>query len=102
MIESGSPEKLREFTPARYITPFLLLVVADAGARRAPLGERPVLFWVFAAVAVLGAVVTVLRLRRMGGAHRRRPLPGWTRLLGALLAAYGLYVVCRVAGGLGA
>ncbi|MER8224095.1 hypothetical protein ABTZ58_26590 [Streptomyces sp. NPDC094143] len=75
--------------------------MADAGAQRAPLGERPVPFWVFAAVAVLGAVVTVLRLRRMGGAHRRRPLPGWTRLLGALLAAYGLYMVCRVADGVG-
>ncbi|WP_309096506.1 hypothetical protein [Streptomyces sp.] len=43
----------------------------------------------------------------MGGAHRRRPLPGGTRVLGALLAAYGLglwpaTVVRRVAGGLGA
>ncbi|MEU3849606.1 hypothetical protein [Streptomyces sp. NPDC029554] len=55
----------------------------------------------FAALASLGGVVTVLRLRRMAGAHRSRPLAGWTRLLGALLAAYGLYVVCRVAAGVG-
>ncbi|OXS31859.1 hypothetical protein [Streptomyces sp. XY006] len=41
------------------------------------------------------------RLRRMAGAHRSLPVAGWTRLLGALLAAYGLYVVCRVAAGIG-
>ncbi len=81
--------------------------MADAGAQRAPLGERPVLFWVFAAVAVLGVVDTVFGCAAWAGAHRRRPLPGGTRVLGALLAAYGLglwpaTVVCRVAGGLGA
>ncbi|MFI8217981.1 hypothetical protein [Streptomyces sp. NPDC085932] len=55
----------------------------------------------FAAPAVVGGVVTGLRLRRMAGAHRSRPLAGWTRLLGAPLAAYGLCVVCRVAAGVG-
>ncbi|WP_307175864.1 hypothetical protein [Streptomyces africanus] len=58
------------------------------------------LFWVFTAIAALGAVLTVLRLRRMWNTHRRRrTLPSWTRFLGVLLAVYGLYVAYCVADG---
>ncbi|WP_369211061.1 hypothetical protein [Streptomyces flavofungini] len=92
MVESSAPEHVRDFSPAQYIAPYLLLVVANAGLHRAPADDRPVLFWLFAALAALGAASTVVRLRRMWHTHRRHALPAWTRLLGAALAVYGLYV----------
>ncbi|GAB2866080.1 hypothetical protein GCM10027074_36940 [Streptomyces deserti] len=93
MIDSGSPERIREFSPAQYIAPYLLLVIANAGVRKVSADDRPVLLWVFAAITALGVASTVVRLRRMWNTHQRHPLPGWTRFLGALLALYGLYVV---------
>ncbi|MFI6857009.1 hypothetical protein [Streptomyces sp. NPDC050416] len=99
MIESGSSERLRGFNPAQYIAPYLLLITGNAGVQKAPASERPVLFWVFMAIAALGAVLTVLQLRRMWNTHRHRALPAWTRFLGVLLALYGLYVAyCVVEG----
>ncbi|MFD6172617.1 hypothetical protein [Streptomyces coeruleorubidus] len=100
MIETSSSERLREFGPAQYIAPYLLLVIGNAGVQKAPASDRPVLFWVFTAIAALGAVSAVVRLRRMGDAHRRRALPAWTRFLGVLLALYGLYVASCVAVGI--
>ncbi|MFI9822306.1 hypothetical protein ACIHFC_17830 [Streptomyces sp. NPDC052013] len=96
MTETGSPEQVREFSPAQYIAPYLLLIVGNAGVQNASSSERPVLFWVFTAIAALGALSAVVRLRRMGNTHRRRTLPVWTRFLGLLLALYGLYVAYRV------
>ncbi|MBB4713343.1 hypothetical protein [Streptomyces luteogriseus] len=96
MIDSARSAEPRDFGPARYIAPYLLLVLADAGTAKASAGDRPVLFGLFAAVAVLGVVSAAVCLRRMWATHQRRAQPGWTRLLGALLAAYGLYVTFRV------
>ncbi|MEV7448068.1 hypothetical protein [Streptomyces nigra] len=66
----------------------MLLLIADAGVEKAPVDDRSIPFWLFTAVAVLGAASTVVRLRRMVNAHHRRALPGWTRFLGALLVMY--------------
>ncbi|MFH8898482.1 hypothetical protein ACH4HG_19155 [Streptomyces coeruleorubidus] len=88
------------FSPAQYIVPYLLLVIGNAGVQKAPASDRPELFWVFTAVAALGDVSAVVRLRRMWDAHQRRALPAWTRFLGVLLALYGLYVAYRVADGI--
>ncbi|QWB24203.1 MULTISPECIES: hypothetical protein [Streptomyces] len=92
MTDSNSLERVRKFGPAHYIAPYLLLILANAGARQATADERPVLSWVFVALGVLGGVLTVARLRQMWHTHRRHPLPAWTRGLGVLLAVYGLYV----------
>ncbi|GAA2565477.1 MULTISPECIES: hypothetical protein [Streptomyces] len=100
MPGSGSPEKVREFSPAQYIAPYLLLIVGNAGVRNAPVSDRPALFWVFTAIAALGTVSAVMRLRRMWSTHQRRFLPVWTRFLGLLLALYGLYVAYRVINGM--
>lgn len=100
MIDSGSSERVREFSPAQYIAPYLLLIVGNAGVQKAPVSDRPVLFWVFTAIAALGALSAVVRLRRMWNTHQRRTLPAWTRFLGVLLALYGLYVVYRVINGM--
>ncbi|MFG3716322.1 hypothetical protein ACGF8D_00755 [Streptomyces massasporeus] len=100
MTDSPRPSEPREFGPVQYIAPYLLLVLADAGIEEAPAGGRPALFWLFVAVAGLGLVSTVARLRSAWAAHRLLPLAGWTRLLGTLLAAYGLYVAYRVVDGL--
>jgi hypothetical protein len=100
MIESGSFEKLRDFSPVQYIAPYLLLITGNAGVQKAPASERPMLFWMFTAIAALGAVLTVLRLRRMWNRHQRRALTAWTRFLGLLLALYGLYVAYCVADGI--
>ncbi|MFJ7331751.1 hypothetical protein ACIQU3_00665 [Streptomyces sp. NPDC101110] len=100
MIDSARPTEPRDFGPARYIAPYLLLVVADAGTARTSVGDRPVLFGLFVAMAVLGVVSASVCLRRMRAAHRLRALPGWTRLLGVFLGAYGLYVTYRVLHGL--
>ncbi|MGA5206341.1 hypothetical protein [Streptomyces variegatus] len=100
MIDSGSSETVREFNPAQYIAPYLLLIIGNAGVQRAPANDRPVLFWVFTAITALGAVSAVVRLRRMWHTHQRRTLPAWTRFLGALLALYGLYVAYCVIDGM--
>lgn len=100
MIDSGNSETVREFSPAQYIAPYLLLIIGNAGVQEAPADDRPGLFWVFTAIAALGAVSAVVRLRRMWNTHQRRTLPAWTRFLGALLAVYGLYVVYRVIDGM--
>jgi hypothetical protein len=100
MIDSGSPERVREFSPAQYIAPYLLLIIGNAGVQKASVSDRPVLFWVFTAIAVLGALSAVVRLRRMWSTHQRRTLPAWTRFLGVLLALYGLYVAYRVINGM--
>ncbi|MGC2997241.1 hypothetical protein ACPF8X_02240 [Streptomyces sp. G35A] len=100
MIESGRSETVREFSPAQYIAPYLLLVIGNAGVQNAPMNDRPVLFWVFTAIAALGTVSAVVRLRRMWNTHQRRTLPPWTRFLGLLLALYGLYVVYCVINGM--
>ncbi|MEW2610329.1 hypothetical protein AB0937_08980 [Streptomyces sp. NPDC047880] len=100
MIDSARPAEPRDFGPARYIAPYLLLVLADAGTAKTPVGDRPVLFGLFTAVAVLGVASATVCLRRMWAAHQLRALPGWTRLLGVLLAAYGLYVTYRVLNGI--
>ncbi|MFJ4541015.1 hypothetical protein ACIP39_34405 [Streptomyces tibetensis] len=100
MTDSARPSEPRNFGPARYIAPYLLLVLADAGTAKTSAGDRPVLFGLFAAVAVLGAANTTVCLRRMWATHQHRALPGWTRLLGVLLAAYGLYVTYRVLHGI--
>ncbi|CAL9672350.1 hypothetical protein SUDANB176_07495 (plasmid) [Streptomyces sp. enrichment culture] len=102
MIDSGSPERVREFSPAQYIAPYLLLIIGNAGVQNAPASDRPVLFWVFTAIAALGTVSAVVRLRRMWNTHQRRALPAWTRFLGLLLALYGLYVVYCVVTGMAA
>ncbi|MCT7351246.1 hypothetical protein N4P33_03555 [Streptomyces sp. 15-116A] len=100
MTETGSPEQVREFSPAQYVAPYLLLIIGNAGVQNAPAGERPVLFCLFTAIAALGVLSAVVRLKRMWNTHRRRILPTWTRFLGLLLALYGLYVVYRVIGGI--
>ncbi|MEU6681587.1 hypothetical protein [Streptomyces sp. NPDC046832] len=100
MTGTGSPEQVREFSPAQYIAPYLLLIIGNAGLQKAPLSERPVLFWTFTAVAALGALSAVVRLKRMWDTHRRRTLPAWTRFLGLLLSLYGLYVAYRVIAGI--
>jgi hypothetical protein len=100
MIDSGSSERVREFSPAQYIAPYLLLIIGNAGVQKAPVSDRPVLFWVFTAIAALGALSAVVRLRRMWNTHQRRTLPAWTRFLGVLLALYGLYVAYRVINGM--
>lgn len=100
MTDTGSSERVREFSPAQYIAPYLLLIIGNAGVQNAPMNDRPVLFWVFTAIAALGAVSAVVRLRRMWNTHQRRILPAWTRFLGLLLALYGLYVVYRVINGM--
>ncbi|MGC2997890.1 hypothetical protein ACPF8X_05650 [Streptomyces sp. G35A] len=100
MTDSGSSERVREFNPAQYIAPYLLLVIGNAGVQNAPVSERPVLFRVFTAIAALGTVSAVVRLRRMWNTRRRRTLPAWTRFLGLLLALYGLYVVYCVINGM--
>ncbi|MFC8244997.1 hypothetical protein [Streptomyces chartreusis] len=93
MNDSRTPEQVRgAFSPTLYITPYLLLVIANTGLQKAPAYERPVLFCVFAALGALGAVSTGVRLRRMWRAHLRHALPGWTIFLGAVLGLYGLYV----------
>ncbi|MER0242320.1 hypothetical protein AAHZ94_09830 [Streptomyces sp. HSW2009] len=92
MTDSAGLKGVREFTATQYVVPYLLLVTGNAGVRNAPVGDRPVLFWVFAAVAVLGAGSTLMRLRRMWATHQHRPLPAWTRFLGLLLALFGAYV----------
>lgn len=102
MIESGRSETAREFSPAQYIPPYLLLIIGNAGVQKATANDRPVLFWVFTAIAALGTVSAVVRLQRMWNTHQRRTLPAWTRFLGALLAVYGLYVVYRVVDGMAA
>ncbi|CAL9328498.1 hypothetical protein SUDANB126_00028 [Streptomyces sp. enrichment culture] len=61
---------------------------------------RPVPFWVFTAIAALGAVSAVVRLQHMWNTHQRRALPTRTRFLGLLLALYGVYVVSRVINGM--
>lgn len=96
MTDTGSPETVREFTPAQFIAPYLLLVIGNAGVQNASVNDRPVLFWVFAAIAALGTVSAVVRLRRMRSTHQRKALPAWTQFLGVLLALYGLYVAYRV------
>lgn len=100
MTRTGSPEQVREFSPAQYIAPYLLLIIGNAGTRNAPLSERPVLFWVFTATAALGALSAVIRLKRMWITHQRRSLPAWTRFLGLLLALYVLFVAYRVTEGI--
>ncbi|WP_030776794.1 hypothetical protein [Streptomyces sp. NRRL S-920] len=100
MIDSASSESVREFTPAQYIAPYLLLIIGNAGVQNAPVSDRPVLFWVFTGIAALGTVSAVVRLRCMWNTHKRRPLPAWTRFLGLLLALYGLYVLYRVINGM--
>ncbi|MFK4071864.1 hypothetical protein [Streptomyces sp. NPDC029674] len=100
MTDSRSSESVREFSPAQYIAPYLLLITGNAGVQNAPANDRPVLFWVFTAIATLGAVSAVVRLRRMWNTHQRRALPSWTRFLGLLLALYGVYVVYRVINGM--
>ncbi|CAL9673601.1 hypothetical protein SUDANB15_07594 (plasmid) [Streptomyces sp. enrichment culture] len=100
MTDTGSSERVREFSPAQYIAPYLLLIIGNAGVQNAPISDRPVLFWVFTAIAALGAVSAVVRLRRMWNTHQRQTLPAWTRFLGLLLALYGLYVVYRVINGM--
>lgn len=100
MIDSRTPEQVRgSFSLTQYIAPYLILIIANAGVQKAPAYERPVLFWVFAAIGALGAVSTVVRLRRMWHTHQRHPLPGWTRFLGAVLGLYGLYVAYCVIDG---
>jgi len=99
MTESDSSERVQEFSPARFIAPYLLLIIGNAGVEKAPAGERPVLFWVFTAIAALGVVSTVVRLQHMWNAHQHRTLPAWTRFLGVLLALYGLYVAYSVVNG---
>ncbi|GCB47615.1 hypothetical protein [Streptomyces sp. NL15-2K] len=100
MIDSGSSERVREFNPAQYIAPYLLLIIGNAGVQKAPVSDRPMLFWVFTAIAALGALSAVVRLRRMWNTHQRRTLPAWTRFLGVLLALYGLYVAYFVINGM--
>ncbi|GGR59361.1 hypothetical protein [Streptomyces griseomycini] len=100
MTDTGSSERVREFSPAQYIAPYLLLIIGNAGVQNAPISDRPVLFWVFTAIAALGAVSAVVRLRRMWNTHQRQTLPAWTRFLGLLLALYGLYVVYCVINGM--
>jgi hypothetical protein len=102
MIDSGSSETVREFSPAQYIAPYLLLIIGNAGVQNTMVNDRPAVFWVFTAIAALGTVSAVVRLQRMGSTHKRRTLPAWTRFLGALLAVYGLYVVYRVIDGMAA
>ncbi|MCT7351215.1 hypothetical protein N4P33_03395 [Streptomyces sp. 15-116A] len=97
MIHDRHPTTVRTaFRPAQYITPFLLLAVADAGVHKAPASERPLLFGLFTVLAALGIVCTAVRLRRMLRAHRQTEQPAWTRVLGGLLGAYGLYVAYAV------
>ncbi|MBO8193052.1 hypothetical protein ITI46_15455 [Streptomyces oryzae] len=100
MTDSDSSERVQEFSPARYIAPYLLLIIGNAGVEKAPAGDRPVLFWGFTAIAVLGVVSTVVRLQHMWTAHQQRALPAWTRFLGVLLALYGLYVAYCVINGI--
>lgn len=100
MTDSGNSESVREFNPAQYIAPYLLLVIGNAGVQKAPMSDRPVLFWAFTAIAALGTVSAVVRVRRMWNTHQRRTLPMWTRFLGLLLALYGLYVVYCVINGM--
>ncbi|MYS88988.1 MULTISPECIES: hypothetical protein [Streptomyces] len=102
MIDSSSSERVREFSPAQYIAPYLLLIIGNAGVQNAPTSDRPVLFWVFTAIAALGAVSAVVRLKRMWNTHQRRTLPAWTRFLGLLLTLYGLYVAYCIIDGMGA
>lgn len=100
MTRTARHEQVREFSPAQYIAPYLLLVIGNAGVHKAPPSERPVLFWVFTAVAALGALSTVVRLKRMWRTHQRRTLPAWTHFLGLLLALFGLYVAWCVIDGI--
>ncbi|MDR3082515.1 MAG: hypothetical protein LBV60_16590 [Streptomyces sp.] len=88
------------FSPARLIAPYLFLVAANAGVKKAPVDDRPVLFWIFVAVAAVGAAVTVGQLRTMMRSHRVRPLPGWTLFLGALLSLYCVFALYQVANGI--
>lgn len=97
---SAAEENEDAFSLARFIAPYLLLVVANAGAAKAPVDDRPVLFWTFAAVGAMGALATISRLKLMTRTHRLRPLPGWTRFLGGLLAVYCLYVAYQVVDGM--
>ncbi|QDQ15953.1 hypothetical protein [Streptomyces spectabilis] len=102
MIDSSRPERIREFSPAQYIAPYLLLTVGGAGVQKAPVSDRPVLFWIFTAIVALGALSAAVRLKRMWTTHQRRHLPAWTGLLGLFLALYGLciayYVIDHIAG----
>ncbi|MFJ9668182.1 hypothetical protein ACIRPP_26800 [Streptomyces sp. NPDC101219] len=99
MSDSSGSKTVQEFRPAQYTAPYLLLIVGRVGSDNAPFHDRPVLFCLFAAVAALGLVLAVGRLRLMWGAHRDGALPAWTRFLGLLLALYGVYVTYRVVTG---
>ncbi|MFB8243988.1 hypothetical protein ACFC5X_02850 [Streptomyces sp. NPDC055952] len=99
MTRSESAKPVRNFGPAQYIAPYLLLIIGNAGVQHAPASERPFLFWLFTAIAALGALSAGVRINRMWSTHRRRTLPAWTRFLGLLLALYGLYVAYRVIAG---
>ncbi|MEV5982893.1 hypothetical protein [Streptomyces sp. NPDC052114] len=92
MSDSSKTEETRDFSPTQYIAPYLLLIIGNAGVQNAPVSDRPLLFWVFAAIAAIGALSAAVRLKRMCTTHRRHRLPAWTRLLGLFLALYGLYV----------
>ncbi|MEV5434129.1 hypothetical protein [Streptomyces sp. NPDC052701] len=100
MTNTDSSETVREFSPAQFIAPYLLLIIGNAGVQNASTNDRPVLFWVFTAITALGAASTVVRLRRMRSTHQRKTLPAWTQFLGVLLALYGLYVAYRVIDGM--
>ncbi|WP_344004161.1 hypothetical protein [Streptomyces thermocarboxydovorans] len=95
MDHTDGPEQQEApgFSPVQYIVPYLSLVTGNAGVQKTSLDERPMLFWVFTAIAALGMLSTVMELRRMHTAHRRSPLPRWTRFSGLLLALFGAYVV---------
>ncbi|QEU92966.1 cell envelope integrity protein CreD [Streptomyces kanamyceticus] len=104
MADETSPaavDRDSEFNRLRYLVPYILFVIANAGTSRASLSERPIAFWIFAACAVLGVLTTAGCLKSMrnslgsrsDGQHR----PAfWLDFWGILLVLYGLYVILSV------
>ncbi|ATL29255.1 hypothetical protein [Streptomyces formicae] len=92
-----------EFQRIRYLGPYLLFVTANAGTSRVSLSERPFVFWVFVACAVLGVVTTVACLKSMknsrtsrGDGQRQHRPAYWPDFWGTLLVLYALYVTGSV------